>query len=97
MNLKARIAEKFETYLLLLVSVVLAPLALLGFYAHMDERHDSAGTAEEITTKSEVRALKRERRKLETYLELSPRSEYTASRRAEIRALTDEIEELESK
>ena len=97
MNIKQRVWEKLETYVLLLVSVVLAPLALVGFYAHMDERHEAKGEAQAAVVELEIRELKREKRKLETYLELSPRSEYTESRKFEIRALADEIEELESK
>ena len=97
MNIKERIWDKFETYVLLVISAVLAPLALLGFYSHMDERHEAKGEAQAAVVDLEIRELKRERRKLETYLDLSPRSEYTESRKFEIRALTDEIEELESK
>lgn len=102
MTVKARIVEKFETYLLLLVSVVLAPAALIGFYAHMDARHDEKGSSQIATQKAldeiravEIKELKREKRKLETYLELAPSDTYYLSRKAEIRALDDEIAELE--
>ena len=88
MSIKERLVDKAEIYI---VSVVLAPLALAGFYALMDARHEPRGAVAEV----EIRELTREKRKLETYLELSPRSEYTLSRRAEIRNLTDEIKELE--
>ena len=79
-----------------LVGYLLPVVAMLmwgGFTAFMDGRHALKGDVVNV----EVRELKREKRKLETYLELSPKSEYTQSRKAEIRALTDEIAELEGR
>ena len=45
--------------------------------------------------KAEIRQLKRDKREKMNLERLSPSSTYSASRQAEIAALTDEIEELE--
>ncbi len=73
---------------------VLAGAVGLGFLAIMDARHEPRGSAEEASLTTELRAIKREKRKLENYLELSPNSEYTASRKKEIADLEDEADEI---
>ena len=81
---------------------IVAMLMWAGFTAFMDQRHDRIGEAKQAKTeitqsmmKTELRALKREKRKLEGYQRLAPNSEYSASRAQEIHALTDEIAEIE--
>ena len=64
-----------------------------GFVAVMDQRHETKGA----NVQMQIDYLKREKRVLENYEELAPNSEYSAARRAEIRALTDDIESLKSK
>jgi hypothetical protein len=83
-----RIKEHAEIYF---VSAVLFPLAGLGFFALMHQRHEGKGAV----VKSEIRALKRERETNQERLDLAPNSEYTASRQAAIRRINDEIAELE--
>jgi hypothetical protein len=75
---------------LIMVLGVIGPLALTGIYAILDKRHEPTGAV----AQSELRQLKREKRKLENYQRLAPNSEYASSREAEIAALRDEIEEL---
>ena len=60
--------------------------------ADAEMRKDTFKSLEQL----EIRALKRERRKLVNYERLAPNSQYSASRQAEIDALTDEIQELEN-
>lgn len=88
MSVKQRLIDKAEIYI---VSAILAPLALGGFYAMMDARHEKVGEVK----KSEVRLLKRELREKTTYQQLAPSDTYSAAREAEMLNLRDDIEELE--
>lgn len=81
---------------------IVAMLMWAGFTAVMDSRHEPVGSVDkvqmdmsEVILKKELRTLKRERRKMETYQRLAPNSEYSTSREAEIATLTDEISEIE--
>ncbi len=83
-----RVKDKAEIYIL---SSVVFPLVGVGFFAVMDDRHEGSGEVK----RGEIRTLQREITQLENYLELAPKSEYTASRKQTIRNLEDEIKELE--
>ena len=72
-----------------ILSLVL-PAAGLGFLAYMDARHEARGESKRI----ELRQIRREKRRLESYQRLAPNSEYSAARVAEIDALEDEIQEI---
>ena len=67
---------------------------MAGFYAIMDARHEPKGVTKSEIKRVEIRSLRREVRKLEGYERLSPNSEYSLSRQAEIAALKDEIKDL---
>lgn len=94
--------EHVKSHLVAYLLPIIA-MALWGsVVAFMDSRHEPAGAGAVIKTeisqdlmKTELRQLKREQRKLLNYQRLSPNSEYSASRQAEIDALEDEIESLE--
>ena len=69
---------------------ILLPAAGLGAVAYVDARHEAKGETKRI----ELRQIRREKRRLESYQRLAPNSEYSAARDAEIEALDDEIDEI---
>ena len=94
--------DHIKSHVLAYVVPVVCLLLWGGFMSYMDERHEPVGAVQEaqadmkeVLLKKELRALKREKRKLETYQRLSPNSEYSESRQAEIADLADEIDEIE--
>ena len=96
------VQEHLKANLIAYLLPVIAMALWAGVVAFMDARHERRGTGEVVKSeisqdmmKTELRQLKREQRKLTNYQRLSPNSEYSASRQAEIDALADEIEELE--
>lgn len=70
-------------------------VAWIAFLAVMDGRHDAKGTAAETMVRSELRAVRREQRQLTNYLEQASSEQYDPARRATLRELEDEEEELE--
>lgn len=65
-----------------------------AFLSVMDNRHEAKGVAAEVAVESELRAVRREKRQMQNYLDSAPSEQYDAARQATIRELVDEEKEL---
>lgn len=79
----------------------MVPLAFtvcwIAFLMFMDGRHEAKGVAAEVSVESELRAVRREKRQLQNYLDSAPSETYDAARQATLRELVDEEKELSEK
>jgi len=76
----------------------------IAFLGVMDQRHDEKGaaaaaavSAEETSIESELRAVRRDKRQIQNYLDSAPSETYDAARQATLRELVDEEKELQEK
>lgn len=69
----------------------------IAFISVMDDRHEAKGTAALVTVETELRAVRREARQVQNYLDQAPSERYGAARESTLRELLDEEKELEEK